>query len=393
MSNSTTLQLPPVPPEVPPPELPPPEERPRRRGLRVALVAALAVLVLAVPLALYLVLRDDSSGIAPVPEPSTGPSSSVSVAPSTAAPTATPAPDGRISLERLRNATFSVPAWPTDNLTGTSGRLTFHNGQVVVLADNRFPFERHIIIGGVAYGDVDRDGASETIVELDCVVQGGSQQLVALDRDGAGNIVTMGTVVATTGEIRVIDSTSVRVTGDGVVEARVGDFQRCCGDETPQMWQVRGFGWTGGQFRQVGGPAAFPLNPSVTETSVSGSDLVLGPAVDGIRRGILTVTVRHIRSTRPHHLVLYLSPAPGIERDGLAWPPARTNDPNAPIAVDLPTPPTGGSASYTFAFRRPATSTGGEFIVEVRGSNAAGVILSESNAWDSPVRVTVRTTD
>jgi hypothetical protein len=291
----------------------------------------------------------------------------------------------------LRNGTFVVPPWPADNLTGSSGRLTFHKGQIVVPADERFPFERTIYIGGVVYGDVDHDGASETIVELDCAVQGGSQQLVALDRDTAGNIVTMGTVVATTGEIRVIDSTSCRVTSEGVVEARLGDFQRCCGDETPQTWQVRGYGWNGRQFHQVSGPAAFPLNPAVTDTSASAGDLVFGPAVDGIRHGTLTVTVRHVRGTRPHHLVLTFWTAPGIERDGTAWPPARVDGPM--IAVDLPTPAAGASASYTFAFRRPVTASGGEFTLQVNGANSAGTILSESNGWDMPVRVTVRTTD
>jgi hypothetical protein len=225
------------------------------------------------------------------------------------------------------------------------------------------------------------------------VVQGGSTQLVALDRDASGNIVTMGPVVATTGELRVIDSTSVRVTGEGAVEARVGDYQRCCGDDTPQTWQVRGYRWNGHQFRQVEGPAAFPLNPSVTETTASAGDLVLGPAVDGFRHGMLTVTVRHVRGTRPHRLLLYLTPPAGVERDGSAWPPIQTDGPAAPIVVDVASPASGGSESYTFAFRRPATSTGGELTIEVRGSNAAGRILGESNPFELPLRVAVRTVD
>ena len=390
MSDSTTLQLPPIPPEPPPPELPEAGD-PRRRRVRAAVIAALVVLVLGIPLAVYIVLHHDSPTAAPGPAPSAGASTSASVAPSASAPTTAPAPDGRIALDTLRNGTFVVPPWPPDNLTGTSGRLTFHNGQVVVPPDDRFDFERYIIIGGVSYGDVDQDGATETIAEVDCVVQGGSQQLVALDRDTAGNIVTMGTVVATTGEIRVIDSTAFRVTGQGVVESRLGDFQRCCGDETPQLWQVRGYGWNGRQFRQVGGPTAFPLNPAITDTAVTAGDLVFGPAVDGIRRGTLTVTVRHVRGTRPHHLVLFFWPAPGIERDGTAWPPARVD--GQQIAVDLPTPATGGSASYTFAFRRPVTASGGEFTIQVNGATASGTVLAESNGWDMPVHVTVRTAD
>jgi hypothetical protein len=355
------------------------------------LITAAVMLVLATPVAVYFVLRDDSPGAAPGPEPSTNPGTSTSVEPSASAPTPAPAPDGRIPRDSLLNATFLVPPWPADNLTGPSGWLTFHDGEVIVPPDDQFDFERHILVGGVTYGDVDRDGAEETIVEIDCVVQGGSQQLVALDRDTVGNVVTMGTVVATTGEVRVIDSGSVRVNSGGAVEARVADFQACCGDETPQIWQVREYGWNGQQFRQVSGPTEFPPNPSVTDTSVTAGDLVFGPPTGGIRRGTLTVTVRHVRGTRPHHLVLTMWPAPGIEPDGTAWPPVRTDGPT--IAVDLPTPATGGSASYTFAFRRPVTASGGEFTIQVNGARADGSTLSESNGWDMPVRVTVRTTD
>jgi hypothetical protein len=106
---------------------------------------------------------------------------------------------------------------------------------------------------------------------------------------------------------------------------------------------VREYGWNGQQFRQVGGPTAFPLNPAVTDTTVSTGDLVFGPPAGGIRRGTLTVTVRHLRGTLPHHLVLYMSPAPGIEPDGTAWPPVRPDDPLASIVLDLPAPATGAA--------------------------------------------------
>lgn len=49
----------------------------------------------------------------------------------------------------------------------------------------------------------------------------------------------MGTVVATTGEIREIRTGGTRVGDDGVVTTRLGDYQICCGDETPQTWQER----------------------------------------------------------------------------------------------------------------------------------------------------------
>ncbi|GAA0950239.1 hypothetical protein [Virgisporangium aurantiacum] len=401
MSDLSTVQLPPLPPgEEPPAELPPeaepPGPGPRRRWLRIALIAVLAVLLVATPVTLYLILHDDSPGTGgvgggggvPTAEPT------VSTAPS-GAPSATSgvtAPDGRISPEVLRNATIDVPPWPTDNLTGISGRVTFHNGEVLVPADSTFPFERHMLIGNVTYGDVDRDGATETVVQISAFVQGGSIQIVALDRDRRGTIVTMGTVVATTGEVRGIDAAATRVTGDGVVEARVGDYQRCCGDETPQLWQKRGYAWNGSRFRQTTGPVSFPINPSVTETSYTPGELVLGPAVNGVRHGTLTVTVRYVRGVRPAHLALYMNLPPGMEPDGSAWPPVRS-DQVWPIIVDVPTPATGADTTYTFAFRRPATSTGGDFGLDVRGVNAAGTVLSESNPWKSPASVVIRTSD
>jgi hypothetical protein len=54
------------------------------------------------------------------------------------------------------------------------------------------------------------------------------------------------------------------------------------------LWQWRSYGWSGQGFGQVGGPSAFPVNPSVTETVLAAGELVLGPAIDGVRHGTLT---------------------------------------------------------------------------------------------------------
>src|SRR5690349_1409747 len=106
----------------------------------------------------------------------------------------------------------------------------------------------------------------------------------------------------------------------GQIAVKVGDFQRCCGDETPQLWQTRTYGWSGHDFRQTGGPTAFPVNTSVTETGLTVSELVLGPATNGIRHGTLTVTVTYLRGAKPAHLVLNIGPPDGLQRDGNAWP-------------------------------------------------------------------------
>lgn len=387
MSDYSTVQLPPVAGGAEPPLAPPP-----RRGLRTTLIAAIAVLVLAVPLVLYFLLRSGSTPEATNPPAAAEPTASAPAPPAPAPTKRAPAPDGRIPLEQLKNATLDIPAWPADNLTGLSGRLTFRDGEVTSPPDAAFPFERHIVIFTATYGDVDRDGAQETLAEIGCVTQNGSVQLVAFDRDTAGHIVTMGTVMATTGQVRVIDGRSVRVLADGSIPVKVGDFQRCCGDTTPQLWQTRTYAWNGHEFRQVRGPTSFPVNPAVTETGVTTSPLGFGPAVDGVRRGTLTVTVSYLRGAQPDHLRLHFTTPADVRRDGSAWPPTGT-DGIGTFYVELPTPALGGSATYAFAFSRPATGTGGEFSLHLTGMTKQNIGLSESNLYNNGPAVTIRSTD
>jgi hypothetical protein len=390
MSDQSTLLLPPV-------SGPPgPEEQPPRRwrGWPIVISAVVTAVVLAIPLVLILVLRGDSGQPLVNPSPTGGPSPTLS-APRFPSPTATAgeqAPDGRIPLAELKNATVEIPPWPADNLTGVSGRLTFVDGQVLSPPDAAFPFERHIVIFDTTYGDVDRDGAQETLALIGCWVQGGSDQLVAFDRDRDGHIVTLATAVATTGDVRAIDSTTVRVLGDSTVTVKVGDFQRCCGNETPVLWQTRGYRWNGLAFRQVTGPAAFPVNPSVTETGMTAGDLVFGPAIGGWRYGALTVTVSYLRGARPDHLWLEFYVPADIQRDGSAWPPVKDNEYGG-FYAQLPTPATGTSARYTFAFKRPASGTGGEFHLNVTGMTARDVRLSESNPYNNGPVVIMRIVD
>ncbi|MEU7875787.1 hypothetical protein [Dactylosporangium sp. NPDC049140] len=403
VSNYPTQQLPPLPPL--PPEPPEPSEPaeaaepsppPHSRRWRIALLATLVVLVLAIPIALFVVLHGDSNtqpaGTPPAAGPSPGVTTSAPAAPSPAAPPAQAAPDGRIPLDQLKNATLDIPAWPTDNLTGPSGKLKFVDGEVTVPPDAAFPFVRHIIIFGATYGDVDRDGAQETLASIGCVVEGGSMQLVAFDRTASGAIVTMGQVVATRGEIRVIGTTDVKVRNDGTIAVKVGDFQGCCGDETPQQWQTRAYGWTGRDFRQTSGPTAFPVSANVTDSGVTAGELVLGPSVNGVRHGTVTVTVTYVRGAKPDHLVLDFSPPDGLQVDGNAWPAVHPGY-GTGFWVDLPTPAAGGKVTYTFAFSRPATATGSELGLHLTAANTKNVGLAESNPYDNTVTVHIRSVD
>jgi hypothetical protein len=393
MSDQPTMQFPPVPEPGPGAE--------RHRALRSALIAALTTFVLVLPVAVFLLVRYGGNTTEPgaslpatpgVTVPQTGGSST----PTTSATTpATRPPDGRIALGTLRDATLTIPRWPADNVQGPHGRLRFHDGIVNIppkpAVTGRPPVGGQIVILAVTYGDVDRDGAEETIAEIGCLIEGGSKQLVAFDRDSAGRIVTMGTVVATTGEIRDIASDSATVRRDGTIAVRLGDYQRCCDDRTPQVWQTRGYGWEHGRFRQVSGPTVLPVNPAVTQTSLSTGDLVLGPAVDGYRYGTVTVTFAHRWGARPRHLVVTFYPDTGLERAGTAWPPVTARPGSFSVVLDPPA--ARGTKTVSYAFRRPATTAGGHLDIDVSGLSAGNRPLGEAIPFDNIATAAIRTVD
>ncbi|GAB7037673.1 MULTISPECIES: hypothetical protein [Catenuloplanes] len=212
MSGSTMPMVPPV------EDGTPPGAPNRRRTGRAVLIAALFACVLLAPVAVVMLVRDGGappSG-APVAVPSAVPSvtspvaggpAAATSAPGTGAPTAARPPDGRIPAGVLKNALLDVPPWPADNVQGPSGPLRFRNGLFTIpdqTVDEGTAWGKQIAIGTVSYGDVDRDGADETVAVLDCMIQNSSQQVVAFDRDRAGDIITLGPVVATTGQVRVV---------------------------------------------------------------------------------------------------------------------------------------------------------------------------------------------
>lgn len=297
-------------------------------------------------------------------------------------------PDGHIPLAALREATLSVPEWPADNMRGPSGMLTFHDGVVSVtpqtVEDGQPPFADSVLILSVSYGDVDHDGADETIALLGAMIEGGSKQLVAYDRDRAGNIVSLGRIVATTGEIRDIRSSSARVDKAGIVTAAVADYQRCCADTTPQIWQTRGYALRDGKFEQVSGPQRMPVNPHVTEMRVTAGTLELGAPRRGYRYGTLDVTVSHRRGAHPDKVTVWFYTDSGLERAGTKWPAVKKQGDS--FGATIAAPAAGGSVTHAFAFRRKVAVTGGELSIELTTTPTMGQALPWSGAVTVPIR-------
>jgi hypothetical protein len=265
----------------------------RRRRIAATAVVATAVVLVAAPVAGYAALNRDA-GPAPAPAGSGTPTPEESTATPTPSPSATtppPAPDGRISKATLLKARVNLPEWAPD------APCPERNARLTDVGDE----DGENLLTTVKYGDVDRDGAQETLAIISCVYrQTGQTQVVAFDRDAAGKIVTLGRVVATD---RIVGYAkpeqigwivSIDPRADGTVQVKVGDVQPCCGWE--QEWtqkQDRTYTWQGGRFRQTGGPVRFEPNPLFTDLVVSVPDVKLVINNDGNPYGTVVVTVRN----------------------------------------------------------------------------------------------------
>jgi hypothetical protein len=359
----------------------------RRRWI-VVMIAAAAALVLATSVGLYLVLRDGTGQPAGSRPAAQAPAATASPAPTASgAAGALVPPDGRIPASELRNATLRLPPWPSDNLSCQSGRVTFTNGKAPMPENSPYAY-RTISINEVAYGDVDRDGARETVARIACFLTGYSTQVIAFDRDTAGRIVTLGTVVATTGPVRGIGEPVIRPSG--VVAAEVADYQNCCGDDIPVQTQWRSYGWNGERFMQVGGPTTFPPNPRVTETAGSASDLVFDDGAAGSKYGKLTVRVTYLYGARPDHLRIGFYHLPADVYRAVEWPPVQPVEGTDGFVVDVPTPAIGRTATYTFVFGRPGVNSGGELTLTLTGMTAHNIRQGESNPYNGPDRVLLK---
>ncbi|MGW5671121.1 hypothetical protein [Micromonospora sp. NPDC003776] len=263
----------------------------RRRRRALVAVAAVVALAVALPVAANAALggRSDTPpaparSVEPIPtrETSPTPSAAPSPTPGTASPTA--APNGGISRRQLFAARVDLPTWLTGVEDVCTGQVRLQAGPL----DSSLPS----VLGDLGYGDLDGDGATETVALVACRTgEAQAKQLVAFDRDAAGRIVTIGRVVGT--QQGMEDITGFSVTSDGKVRAQVADTQPCCGSPGwSAQQQSRTYAWTGDAFTQTAGPMSFGTDPRLTDLTLKAGDLVLGPPdASGKRTGSVTVTV------------------------------------------------------------------------------------------------------
>jgi hypothetical protein len=267
-----------------------------RRTVRTAVAATAAAVAIAVPAIGYAVGGDHQRRpappappgplVTPPADPSPGPTTSRQG--TTSPPTSVRAPDGRISRDALTAAGVDLPAWdPSGSACPTRG-VTFR-------ADQSVAFTAFIV--ELAYSDVDGDGAVETTAIVGCRIgQAAVLQAVGFDRDRSGSIVTLGQVVSmsdTPGAVRTLFG--LRAGADGRIGVQVGDAYPCCGIMPANVeHQWRWYAYDGRRFRQTGGPTAFtPVPKEYGSLKLTMTPVVLGPAEDGVRHAMITITVHN----------------------------------------------------------------------------------------------------
>jgi hypothetical protein len=259
-----------------------------RRRVRTVAAAGLAALAVIAAVTLYATGFIRATG-PPVVGTSVEPSASTAPPSPSAVPSA---PDGRVTADQLAHATVDFGTASAGPTLCPTGRFTLNGNPTM----RSFPASsaETISISKVVDVDFDHDGALESVALITCAVQGHDNVVLALDRSAAGEVRTVGKVVATSEQAPIKTVFDVRADPDGAIGVQVGDSGTCCGmteDMVEHQW--RGYTFDGQGFRQSGGPTRFTPKPTPNDLTVTATGLTFGPPSGGVRRGSVTVSVHN----------------------------------------------------------------------------------------------------
>jgi hypothetical protein len=301
----------------------------RRRRTRLAVVAALLVLVALVPAVAFVALR--SGGPAPIATTPPSPSSTASPSPS---PDVSPTPDPTAPLPAgvtpgvlrvtadlyvpgpLNEARLEVP--PFQDSSCPTGQLRFYGRSTVLLGQ-----EPMVQITGVASGDVTGDGEADHVVILTCRVSSTKdvdlRQVVVYTGklDLVGQVTSLGpnTLIRTP---QILPDRSFRVV--------VGDIEPV---SAPSEW--RSYRWTGGaSFTPAGAPIPVPENIEKSQLSLFVTRASGGFTVTVYNGGSVPMAAATLLFRSANELPLTYGTALSPGRQGDYWVYAVRIEPVAP---------------------------------------------------------------
>ncbi|WP_238012031.1 hypothetical protein KZZ52_52455 [Dactylosporangium sp. AC04546] len=350
-----------------------------RRTVRLTTLSVLGALLIAAPIAAF-AADPHGNNPPPVPGDSVTPVPAESATPSPASPSAgTPAstpPDGVITPAQLGAVKVDFPAF-------LSGQCPTKG---VKLATSDPKSQTKAWVEKVVHTDLDGDAALETAALVLCRSgEAPTSQVLAFDRDAAGNIVMLGVVVPENHRANIRDITARD--GGGII-ADISDFVACCGQSPDEeRHQDREYGWDGTKFKQVAGPTVFGDPARVTDLQVTVTDVVLGPVTNGKRTGTAKVTVKNAGPNPSGRFYVNLQNCsfpcagqnPVFEK---MWVFGGYGSPHAPLAA-------GGQLSETITVTVDATFTEGTVEASV---TAVGLNDMKSNDDTKPANNAVNFT-
>ena len=258
-----------------------------RKRVHTAIMSAVALVVVAVPVGVYAASDHNHNGppvvgssgsASPAPSESPSPSASPSAAPTSAAPTLAP-----ITQQELSNATLNMPTW--DGGACPSGPVTLHNGQL-----GKVETQAIAELVKTVSVDLDHDGSADAVALFECPIGNpGISEAVGFRRAADDSIQTLGTVVPDIHEIADIRAGDA---GTGTVQLQVSNLAGSDGlAETGQVKQWRTYEWDGTRFNQTAGSTSFSV--AIPKLTVTLSDLTFQAPVNGKRTGTMTVTLHN----------------------------------------------------------------------------------------------------
>lgn len=348
----------------------------RRRTRTVSAVALLVLVAILTPVAVFAfpgrpapnppIENPPSPSVSATPSPSESPKPK----PPPSSPPSRPTATGGIPAAQLRDATLRIPAWPEGFAAGScpTGAVKFTDGKAGRIT---------ALQGDPAYVDVDHDGARETVVLVSCSSQGSDYQVLALGRDKAGKIRTLGKVVGSAGNTGeqgtdIMTIWAVAAGDDGQVRVDMGEYRPCCAAAQASQHQWRTYGWNGKRFTQTGGPAEFGPNPKVTDLTIVADRVTMTKQSDGSWAGTMRVTIHNAAEFEtPGKLEFILDTNSGLR--------ARLSDvcsvtPGvSPPSCTLPRLGKGADRVLTIRLTAPASFSSAQYYLYARAQDANGL--------------------